>query len=217
MRKLSKKKYLAAFVITLLVFTLGMLTGLLIEHAQVSNSRTIILEEKANLQSLQLQQQFIMSGETNCQALEGLITYNIDNLGEKIAYIETYNKKGIFNEEEFKMSLREYFLTEIQFLSTLDKIEKECGKEVVKVIYFYDDQPTNQGAVLDYLKKRYGSQVLVFSFDSNVKEEPMIHVLMKTYNVTEFPSVVIDGTLYSGQTSVDDLIPQIEEEIKKIK
>ena len=217
MRKFSKKKYLAAFVITLLVFTLGLLLGSLIENAQVKDSRAIILQEKANLQSLQLQQKYIETGEVSCEVLEGIITHNIDNLGDKISHIESYSKRGIFNDKEFRMSLREYFLTEIQFLITLEQIEQECGKKVVKILYFYDDEPTNQGAILDYLKRKFGSEILIFSFDSNFNEEPMINILMRSYNVTEFPSVVIDGNLFSGETSLERLMPKVNEGLEFIK
>ena len=115
------------------------------------------------------------------------------------------------------LQLQDYFLTEIQFLLVSQEIDTKCTKDNIKVIYFYDDNPLEtQGDILDYLKKVFGSRVLVFSLDSTFKEEAMIEVLLTSYNVKKFPTVIVDDTVFQGHTSVEVLMDAICAEFLKI-
>ena len=114
-RKLSIKKYLLAFFLTLLVFSGGIIIGMVIDKARLSQTNQVNLDEKANLRSLQLQQNYIESGIAKCDALNKILETNTNELAQKMAVLVDYEKKTIFNEAEFNSQLRDYFLTEIQF------------------------------------------------------------------------------------------------------
>ncbi|MBT4804543.1 hypothetical protein HON71_00035, partial [Candidatus Woesearchaeota archaeon] len=159
-RKLSTKKYLIAFVLTIIIFCGGILVGSLLENAQLKDAKQITLNEKVNLQSLQLQQSYMESGLADCKTLNKILETNIDELTKKMGIVIDYEKQSFFNEDEFNLQLRDYFLTEIQFLLTSQEIDKTCAKDSIKVIYFYDESAADtQGQILDYLKKVFGSEV----------------------------------------------------------
>ena len=140
------------------------------------------------------------------ERLNEILETNIADLSEATSQIIDYNKKAIVDDELFDLQLREYFLTEIQFLLLSDEIKEECDTEAVTIIYFYDENEYDvQGDVLGYLKNLFGNKLMVFSFDSNFYEEPMIEVLMKSYNVTEFPTVIADDFPYYGGADTDEL------------
>lgn len=217
-RKVSVKKYFIAFILTLIIFAGGIILGILLENIRLDDSRQINLNEKVNLRSLQLQQNYIDSGIADCSALNQILERNIDELERKVEIIIDYEKKAVLNEKEFSLQLRDYFLTEIQFLLVSQEIDKKCQRNSVKVIYFYDENKFDtQGRILDYLKKIFGHQVLIFSFDSGFREEPMIDMLLTSYNITTFPAVVVEDKVFQEHTAVKPLMSTICNEFTRLK
>ncbi len=209
-RKISSKKYLIAFILTVIIFFGGILTGMALEKARLNDSKQINLNEKLNLRSLQLQETYIDSGFSDCNALNKVIETNIHELAKKMSIIIDYDKESIFSPDEFDLQLRDYFLTEVQFLLISQEIDQKCEKDNVKVIYFYDDDENDtQGKILDYIKKKLQNKVLVFSFNSAFKDEPMIDILLESYNITTFPSVVVENNVLQGHTKVEPLFKAI--------
>lgn len=206
-RKLSLRNYVLALVLTVLVFSGGILLGIFIDRLRLNDAAQTTLNEKVNLRSLQLQQNYLDSGQADCKALNRVLEANIDELAKKMAVVIDYEKRSVFNENEFKLQLQDYFLTEIQFLLVSQEIDQKCSKDNIKIIYFYDDNPFDtQGDILDYLKKVFGSRVLVFSLDSTFTQEPMINILLTSYNIKQFPAVIVDGQVFQGHTSVEVLM-----------
>lgn len=216
-RKTSVKKYILAFVLTLLVFSGGIVAGLFIENLRLSSAKQIALKEKVTLRSLQLQHNYIASELTDCKTLHTILENNINELGKKVAIIIDYEKKAVFNEEEFKLQLRDYFLTEIQFYLLAKDIDKKCPQDNVKIVYFYDEnKDETQGDILVYLKKKFDNKVLIFSLDSGFTEEPMIKTLLTNYDITQFPALVIEEKVFEGHQSADQLMEHLCTEFLKM-
>jgi len=191
-RRISAAKYLLAFLLTLLVFSGGIIIGVLFEAVRLNDSRQINLEEKANLKSLQLQQGFVNSGVAECKVLNQILERNIAELDKQVDLILDYEKRAVLNNREFNLQLRDYFLTEIQFLVLSREIDQECARDHVKVLFFYDeDKQDTQGRILDYLKTLFGPRVLIFSFDSGFNEEPMIKLLLTTYKINKTSTLLL--------------------------
>jgi len=216
-RELSSKKYLLAFVLTLMIFVGGIIAGIIIENARINDARQINLQEKVNLRSLQLQQAHIDSGIADCKSLHAILENNINELTQKMAVVIDYQKKAIFNEEEFNLQLQDYFLTEIQFYLLSKEIDKKCSQDSVKILYFYDqNEQETQGRILSYLKKMFGSKILVFSLNSGFMQEPMIHILLTSYGIEDFPAVVIDDEVYQGHRNVKQLMTDLCRKFEEI-
>ncbi len=211
-RKVSVKKYLIAFILTIVIFAGGITIGLFLEGERLNYAQQTILEEKVNLRSLQLQQKFIESGLAECKSLNKILESNINELSKKGGEIINYEKKSLFNQAQFKLQLQDYFLTEIQFLLLSQEIDEKCAKNNVKIIYFYDENELDtQGSILDYIKKRFGSKVLVFSLDSGF-DEPMIKVLLTSNGINNFPSLVIEDKVLQGHQPAETIVKEICQE-----
>ena len=214
-RKISSRKYLIAFILTIIIFTGGIFLGMIFEKVQLSSSERTILNEKVGLRSLQLQEKFIESG-TDCAALNKVLQNNINELTQKMQEVAAYQKKAIFSQDEFDLQLRDYFLTEIQFFLISQEISKKCPKDNVNILYFYDENAFDtQGDILDYVKKVFGDNVLIFSFDSAFKKEPMIEVLMASYGIAKFPSVVVEDHIFQWHASVEKILKVVCDEFKR--
>jgi len=215
MRKISWKIYAFSFMVTIMIFVLGFSIGLVIEKERLQEVEKINMEQNVQMKSLQLQQIYLEQGNVNCDAMKDLFEFNLVELTESMNNVIDYNKRALIDSEIFKYQLRDYFLTEIQFLLFSQEIEESCGTDSVTVVYFYDDDERDvQGNVLDYLKSNFGENMLVFSFDANFEDEPMIGVLMKTYGVDVFPTVVINGEKFEGGTGAEELQEFICEELE---
>ncbi|HLD79974.1 MAG: hypothetical protein A2822_01260 [Candidatus Staskawiczbacteria bacterium RIFCSPHIGHO2_01_FULL_41_41] len=216
-RKLSLKKYLLAFFLTLLVFSGGIVVGITLENARLSSAEQITLQEKVSLRSLQLQHNYIDSGITDCKTLNTILENNINELGKKVSIIIDYEKKAIFSEEEFNLQLQDYFLTEIQFYLLAQEIEQKCPQNSVKILYFYDEnRDDTQGDILAYLKKRFGNRLLIFSLNSQFPQEPMINIFLTYYKITQYPAVVIEEEVYQGHRTTEQLMDDICKEFIKM-
>ncbi|MFH1971855.1 MAG: hypothetical protein ABIJ18_00070 [archaeon] len=215
MRKISWKLYVFSLVVTIMIFVFGLSIGLVIEKERLQAVEEINLEQSIQMKSLQLQQFYLESGSVNCEAMNELFDVNMQGLFDSMNRVIEYNKKALIDSSLFEYQLRDYFLTEIQFLLFSDELDKQCGMDSVTVIYFYDENEQDvQGEVLDYLKKIFEERMLVFSFDSNFKEEPMIDVLMTSYDVTTFPTVIVNGKKFENGVGSDELKDYICSEFK---
>lgn len=213
MRHISTKKYLFAFIITTFIFVIGILAGMTVEKARANKADLLNLEQQVAYSSLYLQESFLTSfGNSSCSAMDIILAENLNNLDKAMRKVTDYNKNSLTVTKELNLNLRNYFLTEIRYLMLYDRVRQLCNTSAVTILYFYGPDVANkQGYALDYMKKIFGEQLLIFSFDYDMKhQEPMIDVLIKTHNITEVPSLVVDGEKFSGFVNEDILYKELE-------
>ena len=200
MRALSKDKYLMAGAITLGIFLLGLFLGLTIEGKRVNYIESVSRKQNLDFSSLQLQYAFIdqMSQEKNCLAVQKTFEQNINNLESTRIRLENFDRDATLNKNELDILKNEYLLAQIRYWMLAERTRRLCGTDIVTILYFFSDDREcpdcdRQAFVLTYLKKRFKDKLLIFSFDSQFEAEPMIPLLKKTYNVTIYPTIVIEG------------------------
>jgi len=89
-----------------------------------------------------------------------------------------------------------------------------CEQDAVTVLYFFSSDSAcpsceEQSFVLTYLKKQFGDRLLNFALDEAYEDEPMISILRRSYELKEFPTLIVEGDVYEGFTSSDDLLAAI--------
>ncbi len=200
MRNLSKDKYVIAGAITTGVFLLGLFLGLAIEGKRVNYIESISRRQNLDFSSLQLQYAFIdqLSQEKNCLAVQKTFEQNINNLESTRIRLENFDRDAKLNKNEFDLLKNEYMLAQIRYWLLAERTRKLCETDVVSILYFFSDEKDcpdcdRQAFVLTYLKKKFKDKLLIFSFDSKYELEPMIPLLKKTFNITKYPTIVIEG------------------------
>ena len=216
MRNLSKDKYIIAGVITLGIFLLGLFLGLAIEGKRVNYIESVSRAQNLEFSSLQLQYAFIdqMSQEKNCIAVQKSFEQNINNLESTRIRLENFDRDATLNKNELDLLKNEYLLAQIRYWMLAERTRKLCGTDLVTVLYFYSDEEEchdceKQAFVLTYLKKKFKDKLLIFSFDAQFESEQMIPLLKNTYNVTRFPTLVIEGKSKYGFVSKDSILNDI--------
>jgi len=200
MRSLSKDKYIIAGVITMGVFLLGLFLGLAIEGKRVNYIESVSRKQNLDFSSLQLQYAFIdqLSQEKNCLGVQKTFEQNINNLESTRIRLENFDRDSQLNKNEFDVLKNEYLLAQIRYWLLAERTRKLCDTDIVNILYFFSDEKEcpdceKQAFVLTYLKKKFKDKLLIFSFDSKFESEPMIPLLKKTYNITSYPTIVIEG------------------------
>jgi hypothetical protein len=212
-RKTSKEKYIVTALITGGIFLLGLMLGVVIEGKRVGYIDDISKTQNLDFSSIQLQYAFIdqLSQENNCEAVSTTFEKNIENLEATRARLESFDEDATLNKKEFDILKREYTLAQIRYWLLAKRTKNLCGSDIVTILYFFSDelecpQCDNQAFVLTYLKKVFKDKLLIFSFDSKFSQESMISIFESTYNISRYPSLVIEGETYEGIMETEEIL-----------
>jgi len=208
-RKISKDKYILAGVLTFLIFSLGLSLGVIIDNARASWAQRENDVLELDYQSLQYQSLFLASleeGGKGCAALQSNLEKSVETLGESLGLVLKYEEDSKINKREYQIIQRRYLLDNIRYWLFAKKSKQECDIDLVTVLYFYSEKYCakcpNQGTVLTYYKKTFEERVLIFPINADLRdEEPLIGILMDTYNINHLPTLIIGDSLLEGDTT----------------
>ena len=215
-RKLSKETYYIAFLITAGIFLLGLLLGLVIEGERTDFVQEEYQKQKITFTSSQLQYEIFneLQKEENCPAMFQTFYTNLEELERTRERLEEYDNKATIGKESFALLQREYLLEEMQYWLLATDIKNSCNFDVVTILYFYaseEDCPDcdKQSFVLSYLKELFGDKLLIFSFNAEVNEEPLVSILETAFNITTHPGLVIDENSFTEFIDKDTLLKEV--------
>ena len=214
MREVSRRRYILAGILTALIFCLGLLIGFVSEGKRVELVQDAAEEAKLAIGSLQLQYAFIdqLSQVGNCGAFTNAFEKNIENLETARIKLANYQAQATVNKREFELLHRNYITSQVEYLLLSMKAQKLCKSDVVNVQYFFSkDCPTcdDQSFVLTFLKQKFDQRLFLFGFDTSFVKEPLLNLMVSTYNVTTFPTVLIEDKKFEGFMSKDNLTETI--------
>lgn len=215
--KTNNDKYVFAAVLTLIIFFAGLFLGLVIDSKRVEYLKKESNDQKLEFSSVRLQYEFIetLRQENNCQAVLKTFDKTISTLENTRERLEEYNKNSKINKEDYQSLRREYTQAQFDFLLLTKKAKAICNDtEMATILYFYSTQKecpdcAKQAFVLDYLKRSFKDKLLIFSFDSKMIEEPMISLLMRIYDIQDYPGLVVEGETFNKFTEKDVILPLI--------
>ena len=172
-----------------------------------------------SLDILSSETQFSLLEELSCKDVSTtVLSSELNSLADKI----TYSEDNIGNTNTDVISLKKsYSLLEIKDYLLMKKITERCGEKSIFILYFYNNdnctECTKQGYVLTSLREKYPN-LRVYSFDYNL-DLGAIKSMISIYKVTDkLPALVINGKVYSGFQSVEDIektFPQLQTIKKK--
>lgn len=201
-RKISTNIYVTALVLTVLVFSLGVYVGMVIDE----NAKNKVEGELSELEEdLYLSRVLLLMEEEVgefCPIYSeklGAVDAERELIGDRLEYLESV--RGISDDE---LKGRYYYL-EFENYLLMRRMQNDCGAEYVLVLFFYDggEESSAQGEELDAF--RAGNvNVKVFSFDGN-SDSAVVEVLKAQYIVNSYPTVVVDGKKLNGLQELSEL------------
>jgi len=217
--KIDWKKYILVFFITLGIFITAVSLSNYFTNRKIEQIKSI--QDSISVDILSSETQFSLLQELACTDVEGsILSKELNSLAEKIAYTE----KNFEESEELIQLKKFYSLLEIKDYLLMKKISERCDIKSIFVLYFYTtsencSECVRQGYVLTALRESY-PELRVYSFDYSL-DLSALRALISIYKVedTKLPAFVVNGKLYTGYKSVEDIEKEIPEllEIKMLR
>lgn len=209
----QKDVFWKAAIITLIVFSLGILLGYSLE----SNRWVEVKEEykqveiewaDAKLQSIYYQ---LMSPEFCEAAIKENLKF-ADKVYEQGLKLERYENANRLTEEMSYEKLR-YALLKLEFWLNSISLKEKCKTDYSNVIYFYLNKPSiiekaaqdNQAVILKHLKDKYASKIMLIPLPMDL-DIATVNIIKETYNISITPSILIDEKIkLEGLQSLEEL------------
>jgi hypothetical protein len=216
-RKIRKVRYIVAGSWTIVIFLLGFLLGTAADIFKFSYLQSVVEKYNTDFESLQLQYYYLATIENStqkstCPIIQKILEKNLKVLQPVLEKLIEYEEgKENIDSAEYKILKRKYIIYNVRYLLLSEKAQKECGSDVVNIIYFYSGKECPhcgyQGSILTHLKNILKERLLVFPIDSDYRdEEPIVDILLLDYNVTKYPTLIINGVKYEGFLSEKELV-----------
>ncbi len=210
------KKYVIVLFITSSIFITGLWLSNYFSNKKIDQLKSI--EDKISMDLMSSETQFSLLQELSCKDVSTtVLSSELNSLADKITFSET----NIGNDDTNVVSLKKYYsLLEIKDYLLMKKITERCGQKSIFILYFYKNDKcedcTKQGYVLTSLREKYPN-LRVYSFDYNL-DLSSLKAMTSIYKVPDnLPAIVINGKVYSGLQTVEDIektFPELES-IKK--
>lgn len=196
-----------AGIITLIVFVSGFSVGMVWDQFRTQRLQSNLDEISVYSTSLFLESQLLE--DLNCPAFLPVIQGAVTDIGTSLDEYTKYTEASVLGLDAQKTLYRKYLLSNIRYWRLSDIYKKKCSWNVTSILYFFDkscqQECDSMSTRLDYLKRKFGENLLVFPINLQfATDDPVALTLMRLYNVTGFPSVVIDGQTY-GNIGLDEL------------
>ncbi len=216
MRQIKKRRYLAAFIITIFVFFFGLLFGMMMESERVDYIQGKAYEQKLDYRELQFQYQFIdqLSQENNCPVFINAINNNLKELETTRIRLTSYSEDATISKDDFELLYKDYIISQLDYWLLVKKARDLCEMDVATVLYFFSTDKecpdcNEQSFVLTYLKKRFGDNLLNFALNAEFNDYKVMQMLLDTYKVSTFPTLIIEDEKFEGFTTKNTILEQI--------
>ena len=212
-RGISKDKYVMAAVFTVLIFSLGLTLGIIMDYERIKWINQLTEKYDVDFRSLQFQALYLGTLEDNnasCDVLYATLERAIADLGASLENVLEYEKQSKVKSSDFNIIRRRYLLDNLRYWLFAKEAKELCDLDVVNVLYFYsedkcDSCPT-QGTILTYYKKIFDDKLLIFPLNLDLeKDEPILEILKKRYKVYNLPTIIIEEKKYEGIVNKDEL------------
>lgn len=205
-RDFSRQRLILALILTVMIFSLGVTLGVIVDYERLNRSEDASDQTELNYESLQLQYLFLSQlddTQESCPILRAALQSSVEELGYSLDAFERYQQQTFFNKERYHVLQRKYLQDNLRYWMFSSRLQRVCDDDVVNILYFYSEENCtvcpNQGTVLTYYKQRLDDRLLVFPLNMDLaQDEKFLSILQLTYNVTEYPTLIINDEKYVG-------------------
>ncbi len=215
MRNIRKDKYAVALVISIMIFALGFLLGNFTDNYKRTYVQEVAKQQELEFTSLQLQYLYLenVKGSEKCPVLYQTLENNIRTMAPTLNKMLDYEKSKNVNSTEYISLKRQYLLANLKYWLLSEEFKKTCNGDSVTVLYFFSNNCevclNSQGVILSNLKQAFEDKLLICAIDSDFTEEPMITLLKNKYNVTKYPTLVINNQTIEQFLTRNELLQKI--------
>ncbi len=205
MRTLRTNTYVAALVISLLLFGTGMLAGLFIAN-QLTDSLAREINE-VRLRTTEIELLFLIDADNVSCAAYGPQLELFDNQTAQIdRRVDILSSTRGATDPDVLTLKREFTIMQLRDYLFAQKINKKCNQSVDTLLYFYGNncaECDQQGSVGPELKRDH-PQLRIYAFDADLSS-PAVTAIMQQYGVKSYPTIVVNGLKLEGYKSKQEI------------
>jgi len=192
-----RKKILAiSLILSSFFFFTGLFIGKTLAELSIGEIIRQTNELRNTMLSIEVASQLAEKGECNKAMLDEL-GREISKIGKELERLET--EVGYKNRKV--LELKEYYnLLLIRYYLLSQKVKERCGFNYSFILFFYSNKDEyrerclEQGRYLDYVVYRLGNRnVKIFAIEGELINSTAITTLKEMYNVSSYPTLVING------------------------
>ena len=195
----QKIVFLYALIGTLVVFNIGIFMGYMLESSRIEKINDMYANTEMKILDQITQSDSIELLDFDC---DSLIEENInfgDGIFEEALMIQKYEDANIFSKEIVAQHKRFDLLRTLFWVNSI-KIKEKCNSGYHNIVYFYQyNEPTIEqkarqnflSNLLSELKSKYGDEIMLIPISAD-NDIPSVNLLVKKYNITELPVILVD-------------------------
>ncbi len=207
--------YATAALMTLLIFASIYSLNMFFESQReqyVTEQMNEIVDDFEEIETAYYFMDLVAQQNNSCDILKSELDYLESRLWVLDGRIKSYRDitKDFANDEFYIREKKKLNRREVIHLAMLSKLKKTCNYNHTIVLYFYGQCEQNrrcdeQGYVLTYINQNIDPEISILSFDAD-RNISAVDSLIKLYNVTEYPCVVVEGHTHCGLHTSDEMM-----------
>ena len=201
-----------AFLITIIIFAIGLLLGVAYEQGQVSKIDSYYVQSEISLMDSIALQNLIDLDSLDCQILIDANVDFADKIYEEAVLIDRLEESGKLKDNLWLAHKKYDALRTFLWINTIKTIET-CSEDLSLVVYLYEynvgdlHQKAKQSVwskILSDLKKEKGNEVVLIPIAAD-SELISLDSLISKFNITEYPAVIVNQEFVLNEiNSVED-------------
>jgi hypothetical protein len=215
MFKTQKYVFLEALIITVFIFALGIIAGLMLENWRNEKVENTYQITEVSLLDARIQSDIYSNLNWSCiDAVMQNIDF-ADKIYEEAKQLDRYQKASIITGD-LRLSHKKYDLLRAMLLLNSIRIRQKCSKYYDEVVYLYRYNTKSENLivkenifskVLEEVKNVKGNEILLIPLAGD-NNSSSIDLLMKNYNVTrdDLPIIIINGNVTIKELKTSDEI-----------
>lgn len=212
-KKFDTKKYLLVFFITTIIFVAGIVIGSWTSNNKMGDIQE--LQDTLRSETLDTELQYSLIEENPCEFVNTTdIVEQLYDIALKLDYME--NILGAKDPRVIELK-KYYSLLEIRQWLFNKKVNQECDNKKDLILYFYSNTKgacndcEEQGFILSYLRKKQGTDLLIYSFDFDI-ESHTLDSLKNQYDIVSVPTLIINEKKHEGFMGTADIEQKLNDD-----
>lgn len=216
----QKHVFWQALLVTILIFSLGIISGVVLENWRTSKIDFLFQKSEMDLLDIKLQSEIYSRKDFNCETAINENLKFADRIFNEAKLLDRYETATRLTENII-VQHKKYDILRAMLLLNSIKIKERCNASYYEVVYFYnfDEKNLNKKAkqnvfskLLEEVKNRKGADVLLIPIAGNI-EASSIALLMDRYKVSkaDLPIILINQNIKITEIeNIEELIKYFE-------
>lgn len=190
--------FVEAAILTIAIYFFAIIFNGYLDTQRIEDLDYNLANSSVSLYNIEVSESFFenFKDDSNCKDRKKFIFDSFGNLKTIGKDLTNYGKLFLkSNIEHSKLRQREYFLRELLLYKKVLDYNEDCSEDkIVPVIYFFDSLSTEldkQSLILEQYYMNHENKTIVFSFDINFENEPILEEIKDSYDITSYPFIII--------------------------